>query len=209
MKSHLYAEIFPMMNPDEFERLTEDIRLNGLINDIITFKGLILDGRNRYLACKKAGVGHRYRDWDGRGSALQFVLSVNLNRRYMNASQLALSAAKAKPLFEEEARKRQLLETSDQANLQKGQARDAAAQIFNVSPRLVETASAVIRDGADELVQMVLDGEVRVSAALPVAVLPKTEQHAAIGKGAKHIQKMSSKARVGSCKKLMARIHKS
>jgi hypothetical protein len=129
----------------------------------------------------------------------------------MNASQLALSAAKAKPLFEEEARRRQVTDTTDSANLhgETGKVSEITAQVFNVSPRLVETASAVIRDGVDELVQMVLDGEVRVSAALPVANMSKADQRKAIDRGAKHIQKMSTKARVGSCKKLMQRIHKS
>jgi ParB-like chromosome segregation protein Spo0J len=56
MKFHAVADIFPMMSPSEFKELKEDIAINGLIEPIWTYKSQIIDGRNRFLACKEVGV---------------------------------------------------------------------------------------------------------------------------------------------------------
>jgi hypothetical protein len=66
--------------------------------------------------------------------------------------------ARIKPAFEAEARERRNAGVNLQANLpegQKGQARDQAAAAVNVSPRLVESASKVQKNGTPKLVEMV------------------------------------------------------
>ena len=45
-KSHPAAELFPMMPPDQYEAFKEDIRKNGFQQEIVLYKGEILDGRN-------------------------------------------------------------------------------------------------------------------------------------------------------------------
>ena len=47
----------------------------------------MLDGRNRLRACRAAGVEPRFETWDGQGSALELVVSLNLRRRHLNESQ--------------------------------------------------------------------------------------------------------------------------
>ncbi len=79
-----------------------------------------------------------------------------------------MAGAKAKPLFEAEAKARLHLSNATKANLpdsQKGQARDQAAKLVNVSPRLIESASKVLKEATPELVQAVEQGAVSVSIA--------------------------------------------
>jgi hypothetical protein len=54
---HPVAEIFPLLDPtsQEFLSLVEDIKENGLKNQIILYEGKILDGRNRALALAISG----------------------------------------------------------------------------------------------------------------------------------------------------------
>jgi hypothetical protein len=51
---HPYADLFPLIEGQEFYDLAEDIRINGLNDRIVLLKGRrrrqILDGRNRYRA---------------------------------------------------------------------------------------------------------------------------------------------------------------
>ena len=87
LKFHPACLLFPKLPDDELNVLAEDIRLNGLRNPIVLYQGMILDGRNRYLACKIAGVKPRFVQWSGSGSPLQWVISENLVRRHLTASQ--------------------------------------------------------------------------------------------------------------------------
>ena len=89
---HPFANIFPMLIESELKELAEDIRFNGLLNKITLYENKILDGRNRYEACKIANIKPEFiilKDID----PLQYVISNNLKRRHLNASQRALIAA--------------------------------------------------------------------------------------------------------------------
>jgi hypothetical protein len=94
-KPHPYADLFPMMDSAELEALTADIAENGLRQPIVRYQGLILDGRNRLLACEKAGVEPTFTDHEGDdASALALVISLNVQRRDMTPAKRALVAAR-------------------------------------------------------------------------------------------------------------------
>ncbi len=99
------------MAEEEFRSLLKDIRKNGLIEPIWIYQGRIVDGRHRYKACVRAGITPVFREWDGNGSLVAFVMSLNLHRRNLTASQRATIAVKAKKSLEaeikEDLRKRQ------------------------------------------------------------------------------------------------------
>jgi ParB-like chromosome segregation protein Spo0J len=90
---HLLADIFPLLEGNQFKELVEDIRANGLREPIVLYAGAIVDGRNRYRACLKAGVKPEFKDFDGT-DALSYVISLNLTRRHLNGSERAAVAAK-------------------------------------------------------------------------------------------------------------------
>lgn len=106
---HPAANLFPMMPLGELELLAKDIKENGQREDIVLIGEELLDGRNREAACKLAGVEPRTRQWNGEeGSPFSFVISANLYRRQLDATQKAKLALKLKPHFEQEARERML-----------------------------------------------------------------------------------------------------
>lgn len=109
--AHPAAGIFPLVGKADLVALAADIEAHGLRHPITLLDGAILDGRNRALACVSAGVAPRFVEWDGIGSAVDFVLSENLRRRHLDESQRAMVGARAKPLYEAEARARHGLQT--------------------------------------------------------------------------------------------------
>ena len=91
------ADLFPLLEGAGFGALVEDIRANGLRDPIIIHDdGSILDGRNRYRACDKAGVDPKFKTYDG-DDALAFVLSANLHRRHLDEGQRATVVSDALP----------------------------------------------------------------------------------------------------------------
>ena len=110
MSSHPAARLFPLIKGDEFEALVDDIRENGQREPILLHPdGSILDGRNRYLACRKLGIEPKSEHWDGEGSPEEIVLSLNLHRRHLSSAQRAAIAVEILPKLEAEAKELQRL----------------------------------------------------------------------------------------------------
>lgn len=105
MKAHRYAKYFPLMDGEEFDDLVNDIREHGLLEPIVTFEEAILDGRNRFRACKKAGVEPRFTKYRGNG-VITYIISKNVHRRHLSVSQRAVIALDVLPVLEKEAAKR-------------------------------------------------------------------------------------------------------
>ncbi len=93
-KTYLFHEIssyLPLLEGEEFDALVEDIKEFGQIELAVLFEGKIIDGRNRYRACKQLGIDLKVREWKPSESTgmtpLQFVISENIMRRHLNTAQ--------------------------------------------------------------------------------------------------------------------------
>ena len=95
LESHPFAALFPELPPGELALLVRDIKERGQLEPIILYKGMILDGRNRYRACQIADVKpwlEEFKAKQGKGSPEDFVLSRNLRRRHLSMGQKAAIA---------------------------------------------------------------------------------------------------------------------
>jgi hypothetical protein len=95
-KIHPLAELFPMMPPDEFEKLKKDIQKNGQLEPImLNDEGLVLDGRNRLRACNELGIEVRAKNFEVamRGgppiTEADYIWSANVLRRHLTDDQRA------------------------------------------------------------------------------------------------------------------------
>ena len=93
-KTYLFHEIssyLPLLEGEEFDALVEDIKEFGQIELAVLFEGKIIDGRNRYRACKQLGIELKVREWNPSEftgmTPLQFVISENIMRRHLNTAQ--------------------------------------------------------------------------------------------------------------------------
>jgi ParB-like nuclease domain len=93
LNPHPLAECFPMLSESELQELADDIKANGLLQKIVLFKGKIIDGRNRYVACQIAGVPIENSITQYEGSdPMGYVISANLRRRHLEAGARAMIA---------------------------------------------------------------------------------------------------------------------
>lgn len=161
---HPLADLFPMMDWDDLRDLAGDIKTNGLRQPIVTLDGMILDGRNRYRACLECGVLPRFVDFDG-DDPVAFVISLNLRRRHLNESQRALVGAKLSSMHVDNAKSGNIHMNATHASA-----------LLNVGRTTIDQAARVIASGSEALVRAVEKGDVAVSAAAEVAVLPQPVQ---------------------------------
>jgi ParB-like chromosome segregation protein Spo0J len=147
-----------MLDDDQLQELADDIRVNGLRQPIITCDGMILDGRNRFEACKLAGVEPHFAEFEG-DDPLAYVVSLNLKRRHLKESQRALIAARI-------ANMRQGARTDLSPIGETFISQADAAKMLNVGKRSVERAHKVMQEGTQELIKSVKQGEISVSAAV-------------------------------------------
>ena len=175
---HEVANIFPMMSAEEFESLKSDIQSNGLLEPIWQYQGKIIDGRNRYRACLDVGVKPRFREWDGNGSLIAFVISLNLHRRHLTESQRGMIAARMANMTKSDAgRMGVAVQGKATANLQLPEiTRAEAAEMLNVSERTVNAAKKVLEEATPELIALCDTGKASVTTLAPIVTAPVETQ---------------------------------
>jgi ParB-like nuclease domain len=94
LEHHPIANIFPLLDGDNLQKLANDIKQEGLLQPVLLFEGKILDGRNRYCACRLAGVEPRFTEFEGTPEeAVHRVWSLNEPRRHLTSDQRACADA--------------------------------------------------------------------------------------------------------------------
>jgi N6-adenosine-specific RNA methylase IME4 len=171
---HPLAEIFPLIEGEEFDSLVEDIKRHGIREPVVVYEDKILDGRNRYRACREAGVDCTFVPFRGE-DPVGYVISLNLRRRHLDESQRAMVAAK--------------LATFRQGDNQhtEGLPIGRSSELLNVGERSVARAREVIDHGVPELQHAVERGDISVAAAADVASRPLEEQHQIVARGEREI----------------------
>jgi hypothetical protein len=185
LEFHPLADLFPLLEGAEFDELVDDVRSHGIHEAIWLYEAKILEGRNRYRAAAVAGVACPTRLYEG-DDPVGFVISMNIKRRHLDASQRAMIARRLAALQwgQRQSGKFAALPTQE-----------AAADLFNVSQRSVRHAAVVRHKGVQELQQAVERGQVSASAAANIASLPANEQRRVVAKGEREMRTAAKRVR--------------
>jgi hypothetical protein len=175
---HPIADIWPMATPEESNEIAEDIRKNGQREDIVMLDGLILDGRQRYRGCLKAGVEPRFvefgRDPSHGTDPLAYVISKH-TRRNLTTTQKAKVADRLTTFTWGGDRSKPptggLNETYTQAQ---------AAAATNVGERSVERYADIRKHGTEELKHAVDREDISLRAGSEISKLPAQQQNAQV-----------------------------
>jgi len=174
LRFHSLADIFPLLNGSEFEKLTDSVAESGLREPIRLYEGKILDGRNRYRACLAAGVEPWFEEYTG-DDPLAYVIDLNVLRRHLNESQRAMVAARLAQLAQGRPKTGQLAGLGLPSQSQ-------AAGALNVGERTVRRAKVVQDSGTQKLASAVDGGLIPVSHGARLAHEPSAVQDAVADK---------------------------
>lgn len=168
--AHPAADLFPMAQADELDGLTADIAEHGLVESIWTADdGVVLDGRNRLVACHRLGLVPTVKRYRG-DDPITFAVSLNLHRRHLQNSQREVLGLEIEKLLAKEAHDRKAeagwkygenhpkeLEAKWPQALEEKrapQARDRAAAIVGVSGRSLGRAKRIAEQAPDLIPEM-------------------------------------------------------
>ncbi len=148
MKTHWVADMYPL-NEMDVSALAEDIKTNGQIAPIKMLKdGRIIDGRNRWIACQKAGVEPLIDVINPDGEEVTdeklFALATSCNsmRRDLTTSERAVASAVAwKRLWPEQGHGGDRKSNKNQSA--KMHFETFASQSFKVGERYAKQALAI------------------------------------------------------------------
>lgn len=146
---HPAANLFPMIEGDEFIALVESIRSNGLRDPVVLVDGEILDGRNRAHACLMAGVPIKTIDFVG-GDPWDYVWDKNAERRHLaQGTKGAIWVVKEERKTAERVKAEADRKRSEAARGNDNAKRDRENSSGSREPRLsVSKASKVAQEGA-------------------------------------------------------------
>lgn len=162
LETHKFADIFPMTEGEQAEQLKIDINENGLQQSVVLFEGKILDGRNRYRACKELGIEPKIEYYEGE-KPLEFVISGNLKRRHLTPDQRAVIAQEVMPMLEDEAKKRKATSNANREKIptsEKGRPSEKAGKMFNVNERYIRDIKKLKEEGRQEKVEEIRSGKI-------------------------------------------------
>lgn len=167
LQPHPAAELFPLMQGQDFTDLVDDIRENGLREPVVlTPDGLLLDGRNRYRACLELGDDPPTRVEHSEPWA--FVISANLHRRHLSVTQRAWIATQ----YEARNRGNPSGKSPEQTNGTKvplPPSNDQLADQFDTSVGSIKRARQVREYGSPELQEAVQNDQIPITRAANIA----------------------------------------
>jgi hypothetical protein len=156
MQIHPLAGLFPEMNKQELQELADDIKAYGQRETIKTTPDgkMIIDGINRFKACKIAKVEPRLEALNGELKDIEaFIISQNIARRHLTEGQRALLYA--------------MIHRDREKSGPKGQGTIPIGPIATpmVNPQRVRLARRILNSAPDK-VSGVLNGTVHFDDAL-------------------------------------------
>jgi ParB-like chromosome segregation protein Spo0J len=173
---HPLSSAFPAMTKDEFKELRDSIEVNGVLNPITIYEGMVIDGWHRYKAANEANVDCPETELDEWIDPKDFVLAQNKNRRHITMAQLAIATA--------EVYKWNPAGRPNNTVLRTGLNKTTAelAKLSGVSETTIEKAKSVLKNASEEVKEAVKSGKIGLSKAKAISKLPKDQQSGAIDK---------------------------
>jgi hypothetical protein len=196
-----FKQLIPPLTQAEKDRLRDNLKKEGCRDALVVWseEDILLDGHNRLEICEEEGIEYRTTliSLPDRNAAEIWILENQTGRRNLNISQKAVLALELESRYAFLAKQRQGARTdipghcTGMSDLGR-EARDQAAEKFNIKGRQVSGAKMVRDKGVPDLFDAVKRGDVGVQAGERVTRLSRDLQTAVASRGPVMIKKAST-----------------
>jgi len=159
----MFLNLIPPLSDEEFQGLEESILAEGQCRDTIKiWRGIIVDGHNRYAICQKHGIHAKSQKlrFSSKQDAELWIVQNQLGRRNLvNAMRIKLPLHK-EALLQEKARQNRKGRQDKSVHVRKIIAKEAG-----ISEQTVYKYMKIRELGTPDLINRVESGKVRISTA--------------------------------------------
>lgn len=158
-----FQALIPPLSDEEFRQLETNVLKDGCRDALVTWKGTLVDGHNRYEICSKHDIPFQTveRDFSDRQSAIEWIILNQFGRRNLTAFQRSELALKLKPMIREKAKEKQI--ASGGAVCQKSEkpvchTDEELAKTAGVSRDTIRKVETIKKEGTPEQIERARKG---------------------------------------------------
>jgi hypothetical protein len=186
-----FEAMIPPLSAKELEALEENLVRYGCRHPLVVWKGILVDGHNRYKICKKLDIAFEITELqriDSRESAIAWMIDNQFARRNISDFQRAELALKKKDVLAALAQQNKGMNqhSSLSTNLStssKMDTRRELAKAAHISEGTIAKVEKITKCAVPEVLEKVRSEEIKIDVAFQVATLPKDEQVALAAAG--------------------------
>jgi ParB-like chromosome segregation protein Spo0J len=201
MQFHEVADLFPLLEGDDFKAFKLDVQENGQLETIKTLHGKILDGRNRWRVCQELNRTPLLEELPAGTDPVDYAVSRNIRRLHLTDMQRTFIAARLANIKSGEFHGNQYTTKGGGGQMAATIlpiSMTKAAKMLNVSERSIRRARLVIAKGVPEVQQAVLDGTMSLHGAVDRVVdLPKEKQREVVRQATSNKKKTTANGQAG------------
>lgn len=171
-----FHELMPPLTAEEHRLLEDSIIANGCETPLFVWKGIVVDGHNRYDICKEHGIPFMVveKEFANRSSVLMWIIQNQLGRRNLTAFQKCELALRFEPLLRAAAKERQRRKPANMvAAMQNaseeqcyGKTRDQLAKLAGVSHHTLTSVKKIAEAADDATIQKLRSGDMSIHKAM-------------------------------------------
>lgn len=169
-----FETLIPPLSADEYRLLEESILAEGCRDALVTWRGILIDGHNRYRICTQYGLPFSTveAELEDRNAVKVWMMKNQLARRNLTDFQRCEMVSNVSDAVKEEAKKRQgtrtdlLTSAENYAEVKKpNRATDLLGKMAGVSGSTYEHALKVMEQGTEETKEALRRGEISINKA--------------------------------------------
>lgn len=168
-----FKALIPPLSAEEYEQLEKNIIADGCRDPLVTWRGTLIDGHNRYEICEANGITFKTteQDFDDREAVKIWIIENQFGRRNLPNYTRAKLALELKPLYAAKAKKNQVrtsenrvCQISDKQE-QPVDTKKELAKVAGVSHDTIAKVEAIEKKAAPEVKKALASGEVSINQA--------------------------------------------
>lgn len=180
-----FKALIPPLAPEELAQLQLNIITEGCRDPLVTWRGVIIDGHNRFEICTTNGIEFQVvtKDFDDRSSAIEWIIRNQFGRRNLIPYERTRLALRLEEAIKERAKANQsggqggvLLKQNSAEASGHIETREEIAKLAGVSRDTVDKVKQIEKSAAPEIKAALANGEISINKAHLTVKAKKEEE---------------------------------